>query len=128
MRDRYSDLVAKNIEALLNKKGFNRNQIKKASGGGGSTSTAIYDFLASDKASVKVSTLGKWSEFFDVPITAFLMPLDKRDAVLDFLRILDNDESIDPDQAGELVAELLRISKAEAVAQLEGVSDKPLDT
>lgn len=108
MRDKYSQTVADNISAILAQRGVRRNAIK-----GSGTSTAIYDFLASETASVRVGTLGKWAEFLEMPITAFLIPPDKRDAVLGFLRTLDTDGSIQPDQAGELVAELLRMSKAE---------------
>lgn len=122
-KDPASQIVADNIRGILSAQGRTANWLQ---GRLSKTSSALHDFLSDKRpnASMTIGKLAQIAQELDVPITAFLVPPDRRDAVLGFLHTLHSDESIDPDQAGALVAELLRISKAEGAKASKGGSDR----
>lgn len=110
-RDPYSETVARNLGAIIEAKRQTRNAVQEQVRelAGGKRTSALTDFLdeACGTNTVTVKNLGYYAKVLDVPITAFFVPPDKRDDLVEILRILGSDEPL-RDQAMQLVHEMSR--------------------
>lgn len=92
-RDGVTQIVAENLEGLL-------------AGAPDGVATLVSDFRKGKTMSPTVALLGRAADALNVPVTAFFVPPDKRDALMDILRTLDKDEPL-RDQALLLAQEML---------------------